>query len=275
MCNEFYAMRTPSVTLLPMADEITFRVEAGIGVLRIYRPEARNALDWAAQEQFAAAVDSAACDEDLRALIITGAGPAFVSGGDLKELAEHADRPSGERLNRVMSGALARLIDLPLPVLAAVNGDAVGGGWEIIAACDLRLMAAGARLRFAQVRVGLTTGWGGTGRLVRLVGQSRALELLLTGRDVSAEEAYRIGLVHRVVPAGEDMVEAARAWAESLKTLPRGAMGAMKRLVHVAGAGADVNEYERELFLELWASPDHREALAAFLEKRPPRFNQS
>jgi len=257
-----------------MEKGIAYQVEDRVGVLRIERPQARNALDWATQEQFAATVDAAARDETLRALIITAAGPTFVSGGDLKELAQDPDKASGERLNRVMSGALAQLMNLPVPVLAAVNGDAAGGGWELITACDLRLMAAGARLRFAQVRVGLATGWGGAGRLVRLVGQSRALELLLSGRDLSAEEAKRIGLVHRVVPAGEDVLAAAQVWTESLKMLPRGALAAMKRLVYAAGVDSDVSEYERELFLDLWAGADHREALAAFLEKRPPRFNQ-
>ena len=257
-----------------MESGIVYQAEDGVGVLRFERPHARNALDWAAQEQFAATVETVAQDESLRALILTGRGPTFVSGGDLKELGRHLDRGSGERLNRVMSGALVQLVDLPVPVLAAVNGDAAGGGWEIITACDLRLMAADARLRFAQVRVGLTTGWGGTARLVRLVGQSRAMELLLSGRDLLAEEAKRMGLVHRVVPAGEDVLAAAQGWADALKTLPRGALAAMKRLVYAAGEGGDVAAYERKLFLALWSSPDHREALAAFLEKRPPRFNQ-
>lgn len=263
------------LNFLTMENGITYYVEDSVGVLRVDRPRARNALDWSAQEKFATVVAEAARDERLRALIITGAGPTFVSGGDLKQLAEHLDIDSGERLNRVMSGALAQLGDLPIPVLAAVNGDAAGGGWEIVTACDLRLMAADARLRFAQVRVGLTTGWGGTGRLVRQIGQSRALELLLSGRNISAEEARRIGLVHRIVPAGEDVLAAAQAWAASLKALPRGALAAMKRLVHATGSDRDVNEYERELFLDLWASPDHREALIAFLDKRPPRFNHS
>lgn len=257
-----------------MKNGIIYDVEEGVGVLRIDRPEARNALDWAAQERFAAIVAAAARDERLRALIITGAGSSFVSGGDLKQLAQNLDRASGERLNRVMSGALIQLAELPVPVLAAVNGDAAGGGWEIVTACDLRLMAADARLRFAQVRVGLTTGWGGTGRLVREIGKSRALELLLSGRDIGAEEAQRMGLVHRVVPAGDDVLAAARAWADSLKVLPRGALAAMKKLVYAVGADGDVDEYERNLFLDLWASPDHREALAAFLAKRTPRFNQ-
>lgn len=258
-----------------MENGITYYVEDNVGVLRVDRPQARNALDWDAQEKFATIVAGAARDETLRALIITGAGSTFVSGGDLKQLAEHLDQVSGERLNRVMSGALVQLSDLPIPVLAAVNGDAAGGGWEIVTACDLRLMAADARLRFAQVRVGLTTGWGGTGRLVRQVGHSRALELLLNGHNISAEEARRIGLVHRIVPTGEDVLAAAQAWAMSLKALPRGALAAMKRLVYAVDSDRDANEYERELFLDLWSSADHREALRAFIDKRSPRFNQT
>ena len=274
MNEDVYASWAPSVTLFFMDSGIVYAVENGVGVLRVDRPQARNALNWAAQEAFAEAVKTAAEDETLRALVVTGTGPTFVSGGDLKELARHLDRASGERLSRVMSGALAQLIDMPVPVLAGVNGDAAGGGWEIITACDLRLMAADARLRFAQVRVGLTTGWGGAGRLVRLVGQSRAMELLLSGRDLLADEAQRMGLVHRVVPAGEDVLAAAQVWAASLKSLPRGALAAMKRLVYAAAEEGDLAAYERQLFLALWSSPDHREALAAFLGKRPPRFNQ-
>ena len=259
-----------------MDDVIVYEVEEGIGVLRVNRPEARNALNWRAQERFAAVVESAAADDALRALIITGHGPTFVSGGDLKELAGHPEQEAGERLNRVMGRALARLAALPVPVFAAINGDAAGGGCEIALACDLRLVAAGARLHFVQVRLGLTTGWGGGGRLVRLVGQSRALALLLGGRSIDAAEAQRIGLVHRVVPAGEDVLVAARAWAADLVEMPRDAVAAMKQLLYAAGSlsAAETAAYERELFVRLWAQPNHREAVAAFLEKRRPHFNR-
>ena len=259
---------------------IHYENEAGVALLRVDRPEARNALSWAAQEAFARAVDAASGAAEggaLRVLIITGTGPAFVAGGDLKELAGYGAPADGARLNRIMSRALDRLQQLPAPVIAAINGDAVGGGCEILLACDLRLMAAGARLRFAQGAMGLTTGWGGTARLVRQVGQSRALDLLLTGRAVEAEEAQEIGLIHRIVPPGADTLVEAQAWARELQKWPRDALAALKRLVYATGSRADeaVAAYERTLFVQLWGSENHQEAVRAFLEKRRPRFNQS
>lgn len=257
-----------------LINSIEYTVTEGIGLLRVNRPEARNALNWQAQDRFAAIIQEAAADHTLRALILTGAGEqAFVSGGDLKELANHPEPEAGKRLNRTMSAALAQMMTLPLPVIAAINGDALGGGCEIITACDLRIAGAQARLGFVQVRNALTTGWGGGGRLVRLVGQSRAMELLLTGRLLTATEAQAIGLVHRVVPAGEDVLEAAFAWARELQQLPREALAALKSLVHTAGQ-ENVDAYEAELFVKLWTHPDHYEALAAFVEKRRPVFNQ-
>ena len=261
-----------------MTQPIDYQVdEAGIGLLRVNRPGARNALNWAAQEAFAAAVDEASLDEKLRVLIISGAGrQAFVSGGDLKELIDHPEPAAGERLNRTMSAALSNLIALPVPVIAAVNGDAIGGGCEIITACDLRVAVASARFSFRQVQNGLTTGWGGTGRLVQLLGQSRAMELLLTGRTLDAATALDLGLIHRVVGANEDVVEAAQQWAVELVALPRRALAATKALVHAAGhlSLEDTNRLEAQLFTNLWPSADHLEAMSAFTGKRPPKFNQ-
>lgn len=255
---------------------IEFTIDAaGIALLRVNRPAARNALTWIAQEEFAAAV-AAARNETIHALIITGAGGSFVSGGDLKELAGHPEAPAAERLNRVMSGALAGLLDLPYPVIAAVEGDAVGGGCEILTACDLRLAGTGARLSFRQVQNGLTTGWGGTARLVSLIGQSRAMELLLTGRTIDAEEARAMGLIHRIVPPGNDVLEEAYAWAGEVSRLPRRALAAIKSLVHAAVhlSLPDANALETQLFINLWPSADHLEAMNAFAEKRPPVFNR-
>ena len=258
-------------------DVVLFQVEdCGVAVLRVNRPQARNALNWAAQEKFVDLITAVASDSSVRVLIITGSGDrAFVSGGDLKELSQHPDRAAGERLNRVMSEALARVQELPFPVIAAVNGDALGGGCEIVTACDLRLSGNHVRFSFAQIRNGLTTGWGGTGRLVRLVGQSRALELLLTGRLFSAKEASQLGLIHRIVPDEKDVVEAARDWAYELVALPREALAATKKLVYAAGH-LSFNGYgrlETELFIDLWETSDHKEALDAFVEKRRPLFN--
>ncbi len=265
-----------------MVDSMTSPIEYmvddhNVGVLRVNRPEARNALNWAAQEAFAEAIHTAARDASLRALIITGAGDrAFVSGGDLKELVDHPDADAGERLNRTMSHALADVIALPIPVIAAINGDAMGGGCEILTACDLRLAAPHARFAFRQVPNGLTTGWGGTGRLVELLGQSRAMELLLTARLFDAAEAYRLALVHRVTGEGEDALTAALAWAHELVQLPRRALAATKALVHTAThlPLEDTGRLEAQVFINLWTSADHLEAMAAFNEKRPPRFNQ-
>lgn len=257
-----------------MQRPIVYDERDGIGVLRVNRPEARNALNWEAQESFAATIAAAGQNPSLRVLIITGTGPAFIAGGDLRELAESGPE-AGERLNRVMTAALAQMARLPVPVIAAINGDAAGGGCEVIAACDLRLAVPDAQLRFVQVRVGLTTGWGGTARLVSLLGASRAMGLLLAGASISTVEAERIGLLHRLVPAAEPVLDAAHAWADKLAALPRDALAATKELVHTAAVDGRVAEsVERERFLELWDRPNHREAVAAFLEKRSPRFNQ-
>lgn len=260
-----------------MNDPINFEVRRGVGILLINRPQARNALNWAAQEAFAATVRTVAADETLRVLLISGTGSAFVAGGDLKELAENPDREAGARLNRVMSAALAQLAQLPIPVIAAVNGDAAGGGCEILTACDLRLAVAGARLKFVQVRLGLTTGWGGAARLVRLIGQSRAMEILLTGRTVTAEEAVSIGLVHRLTAADGNLLPVALAWADEIAALPRDAVAAMKRLVD-ALPGATPEQaaaHERQLFLDLWGAPAHLDALAAFTARNSSGHNSN
>lgn len=256
---------------------IDFTVDGqGIALLRVNRPGSRNALTWAAQEGFAEAVKAAGRDTSIRALLITGAGEAFVSGGDLKELARHPEPAAGERLNRVMSAALTDLATLPFPVIAAINGDAIGGGCEILTACDLRLAAAGARFSFRQVQNGLTTGWGGTYRLARLLGQSRAMELLLTGRIIDASEALAMGFIHRIAPSDRSALDAAYDWAIDLIQLPRRALAAGKALIYAAPglSLAEANRLEAGLFVDLWPSADHIEAMEAFTGKRTPVFNR-
>ena len=276
------ANRSDSATLCTMNDTnkeiVLFNVDQrGVAVLQVNRPEARNALNWAAQKRFSDLLTDIAMDTKIRVLIVTGTrNSAFVSGGDLKELYHHPERAAGERLNRMMSLALDRMKELPVPVIAAVNGDAFGGGCEIVTACDLRLASSQTRFSFAHVRNGLTTGWGGTGRLVRQVGQIRALELLLTARLFSAEEAKQMGLIHRIVADGENVLEAARDWANELVALPQKAMAATKILLYAAGhlPMTRLSQIEADLFVNLWDTPDHIEALAAFGEKRRPIFNQ-
>ncbi|MCB8979942.1 MAG: enoyl-CoA hydratase/isomerase family protein [Ardenticatenaceae bacterium] len=260
-----------------MNNEIILTQHEGIATLRVNRLEARNALNWTAQEAFAAAIEQVAVDTAVRVLIITGmSDKAFVSGGDLKELSEHPEREAAERLNRVMRDALVQLTRLPIPVIAAVNGDAFGGGCEILTACDLRVAASHARFCFAQVRNALCTGWGGTGRLVNLLGQARALDLLLTSRIFSAEEAQNMGFVQQVVEEGEELETAVSHLAQSLIKLPQHALAASKRLVYAASQSASeaTNQLETTLFVDLWSQPDHLEALAAFRDKRSPVFGE-
>lgn len=259
-----------------MSSEIIFTVENNIATLRVNRPQARNALNWAAQQQFADCITAVSRNSDIRILIITGTGDrAFVAGGDIKELSQHHEPDAAIRLNQIMRDALVQMTELPLPVIAAINGDAFGGGCEILTACDLRMAAAHVRLSFAQVRNALTTGWGGTGRLVHLLGQSRAMDLLLTTRVLAVEEAKEIGLVHRIVPSGEDLVTAVTAWANELAQLPQTALAATKTLTQAASqlTITETNNLETELFVGLWPHPDHIEAMNAFVEKRPPQFN--
>ena len=263
------------VTLNLMSDEILFKISDEIAMISVNRPKALNALNWAAQEQFAKAVTAVSQNPVIRVLIITGTGfRAFVAGGDLKELSQHPDRAGGERLNRVMKGALTQLTQLPIPVIAAINGDAFGGGCEIITACDLRIAANHVRFSFAQVRNALTSGWGGTSRLVRLIGQSRAMELMLTARMMDVREAYEIGFVHQVV-AKSELETAVSTLTQQLIQLPHHALAANKKLVQFAAqhTKAETNQHETELFVDLWTQPDHIEAMNAFIQKRKPNFN--
>lgn len=260
-----------------MANEILYTEKAGVGVIQINRPRARNALNWTAQEQFAAVVEDVYQNGGPHVLIITGRGDkAFASGGDLKELARAKTKESGERLSTIMGVALEKLTKLPLPVIGAVNGDAIGGGCEILTACDFRIAASHVQFRFAQIQVALTTGWGGTARLIRLINLSRAAELLLTGRSFSVREAHRIGFIHRAAHGKTPVLADAKEWAYELMELPAGALAAAKQL---AWDSVDLPlnkayQQEREQFTELWQEQDHLEAIAAFNQKRSAKFNR-
>ncbi len=240
-----------------------------IGLLTVRRPAVRNALNWAAMEAFAAAVEDAHRAPDLRVLVVTGEGPAFIAGGDLKELAAYPRREHGERMSALMTRALARLEALPVPVIAAINGPARGGGTEVALACDLRVLAADADLGFVQIRQALIPGWGGGQRLLRAIGYARAMEVLLSGRILGAQEALAWGLVNRVAPPGEALAEALR-WAEAIAAEPPDVVRAIKALLR---AGLTLPPplaaaTEHALFPDLWAAEPHLAAVQAFLQRR-------
>jgi enoyl-CoA hydratase/carnithine racemase len=271
-----YQLRyTPSgVSIMPyiiarqggaMPVSLTF-VEPGIACLEVNRPEVRNALDWPTMDEFAGAVRAAGQAAELRVLVITGAGPSFVAGGDLKALHSYTTAEDGRRLSELMTAALRDLERLPVPVIAAINGPARGGGAEIALACDLRVMAADADLGFVQVTLGLIPGWGGGQRLLRLVGYCRALEWLVSGRVITTTEAAQTGLINAVAEPGKAL-EAALELARQIYSHPPEAVTAIKRFL-LAGlyepslAAARV---EQELFPALWASPAHLQAVERFL----------
>lgn len=253
---------------------ILFEVlDDGMGVITLNRPEARNALTWEAMESFSHAVDSAhAFENDLRALIVTGAEGAFCAGGDLFELDNYPTRLDGARLATIMGEALSRMEALPIPTLAAMEGPALGGGAEVALACDIRVMAESATIGMMHVRLGICPAWGGGQRLLRLVGYSRALEWMAGGRVFTAREALAYGLTNQIAPEGAAMQAATKIAATIARQDPR-AVRAIKRL---ARAGIELPpllaaDRERAEFPDLWAAPAHLEASARFIARKNHR----
>ncbi len=253
------------------------QIEPGIGLLQVDRPEARNAMNWRDMDAFAACVEEAHRLGELGALVVSGAGQAFIAGGDLKELHNYPTTGDAERLGRTLGAALLRLEALPCPVIAALNGPARGGGAEIALACDLRVLAENASLGLVQVTLGLTPAWGASQRLLRLVGYSRALDLLTSGRVIDAAEALSLGLANRLAPAGNPpqggALPAALELARSLAGQPRPAVQAIKRLLQASPflTPEQALAAEHAEFIPLWISDDHRKAVERFLRARKER----
>ena len=252
---------------------LLFDVTDGIARITVNRPDKLNALNATVIDELGRAVSRVESDDAIRGVLLTGAGPkAFVAGADISELASQGPVDGKAR---AQAGQLVfrRLERCGKPVVAAVNGFALGGGCELAMACHLRVASEGARFGQPEVKLGLGPGYGGTVRLPRLVGKGRALELLLTGEMIDAAEAWRIGLVNRVVPADRLMEE-----AESLlrKILENGPL-AVRFVIEAVDAGLELS-VEDGLLLEanhfglLSATSDMREGTAAFLEKRKAAF---
>jgi enoyl-CoA hydratase len=218
----------------------------GIIVLTFNRPQAHNALEVDTMLRFADVIQSLAADEDLRVVILAGAGEsAFCSGGDLVELSNYPSADQGERMVTLMGDALLALERLPVPVIAAVNGYALGGGSEIALACDLRIVDDNARLGLVHIRLGLIPGWGGGQRLLRLVGYSQAMDLMLRGHVMRADELKALGLANRVVERGMALPEALEL-AQQIATADAANIRAIKSLLQ-----AGVNHpYDEALAIE-------------------------
>ncbi|AJE49167.1 enoyl-CoA hydratase/isomerase family protein [Celeribacter indicus] len=246
--------------------------EGGLAVLRLNRPEALNALSFAVLDEIGAALDAVAAMAGVRALLVTGAGEkAFCAGADIKELRHRslAEQKHGAELGQAV---FAKLDRLPVASVALVNGYAFGGGAELAMACTFRLAAPQAAFGLPEIKLGLIPGYGGTQRLPRLVGEARALELILTGRTVPAAEAERIGLVNAV--AEGDLLEAGRAFAGRFTRYSLPVLELARRAVQRAGDTALQAGLETEADLSTLAyrTADAEEGMAAFEEKRKPEF---
>ena len=251
---------------------LTFDVADRIATITVSRPDKLNALNAATIGELADAIDEARVRDDVGAVVLTGAGRAFVAGADISELAA-SSAVDARRLARRGQEMMRRFETSPKPTVAAVNGFALGGGCELAMACHMRVAAEGAKFGQPEVKLGILPGYGGTQRLTRLVGKGRALQLLLTAELIDAAEAHRIGLVNRVVPNGE-AVGAARALVAQI--LANGPL-AVALCVEAVDRGLDMSlddglAFEANSFGLLAGTSDMREGITAFLEKRAPAF---
>ena len=252
---------------------LIYEADGPIARITINRPEVLNALDRATMAELGGAVDRAGGDTSIRAVILTGAGQkAFIAGADISELTRMSPLEARQFARRAQD-VCNRIQWLGKPVIAAVNGFALGGGCEVALACHMRIGSTKARLGQPEVNLGVIPGWGGTQRLPRLVGMGRALEILLTGEPVGAEEAHRIGLLNRVVEP-EQLLATCEQIAGTIAS--RGPL-AVRLTMDSALRGVDVDLahgclIEADSFGLAAASADWREGTTAFLEKRKPGF---
>jgi len=254
-------------------DNLLVERDGAIAILTINRPTVLNALNAQTVDELRRAMLELKHDASARAIVVTGAGAkSFVAGADINELAVLT--PTGGREHALTGQHVFDVIEnLGKPVIAAINGFALGGGCELAMACTLRIAADTARLGQPEIALGLIPGYAGTQRLPRLVGKARAMEMMLTGAPITAEDALRIGLVHRVVPAASLMTEARALAAHLAKNAPI----AMRYIINAVNKGvempfAEACQYEATLFGLVASTDDMREGTAAFLEKRKAEF---
>ncbi|MDR7112265.1 enoyl-CoA hydratase [Microbacterium trichothecenolyticum] len=256
-----------------MTEYQTIRTSAGNGVgwIELHRPHKLNALSTALMHEVVDAAERFDADESIGAIVVTGSDRVFAAGADIAEM-EHKSGP--EILRERFFADWTRFADVRTPVIAAVSGYALGGGCEVAMMCDIILAGDDARFGQPEINLAVIPGMGGTQRLVRAVGYYKAAELVLTGRIIDAEEAERIGLVSRVVPASE-LRARAQELAEEVASRSRPAVHAAKASLDAAleSALAEGLRYERLAFAGLFDTADQKEGMAAFTQKRRPRFS--
>jgi enoyl-CoA hydratase len=253
---------------------VRLSVEGPLAIITMSRPDALNALNGKVMHELKEALGAVGKNRDVRAVIITGEGSAFVAGADIKEMQALAEKPAAIRaFIHSGQGVLKDIEALPQPVIAAINGFALGGGLELALACDIRLASSDARFGFPEVGLGIFPGFGGTQRAARLIGRGAASELVLTGDPISADEAARLGLVNRVVPPAQLMAEARKLAGRMASRAPV-AIAKAKAALH-ASQQLSLDEglvFEVDRVAETFATPDRVEGMQAFVEKRKPVF---
>jgi len=253
---------------------LLFDVHDGIAVVTINRPDKLNALNDQVMGELGQAAERIATESEINGAILTGAGPkAFVAGADIGDLSRQGPFDGKARAQRGQA-VLRRLETCGKPVIAAINGFALGGGCELAMACHIRIASENAKFGQPEVKLGIAPGYGGTQRLPRLVGKGLALQLILTGEMIDAQEAYRIGLVNKVVPATDLLTESEKVMRGILAMGPLAVRLAMEAVDQ--GLEMSLDEgllLEANHFGLLAATDDMKEGLTAFLEKRPAKFH--
>lgn len=242
-----------------------------VQVLVLDRQEALNAFSPEQIDDLVTALADAAADPGVRAVVLTGAGRAFSAGADISRMAG-MDVDGAREFAAQGHGMCNAIEDLPVPVIAAINGFALGGGCEVALACDIRLASDAAKMSQPEVALGIPPGWGGSQRLPRICGEGFAKRMILTGAMIGPDEALAAGLVSAVHPA-DDLLDAAVAMGEEIAQKSPSAVALSKRLIHAAlGPREDLLAAEAEAFAQQFAHPERLEGMTAFLEKRPPSW---
>lgn len=252
---------------------IIFQIEEQIATITFNRPKVLNALNEASLKEFSHAIDKVAGDEDIRVLILTGAGDrSFVAGADITEFLKF-NALKAKIFSEMGHGIVSKLQELPIPVIGAVNGFALGGGCEVVIACDFIYASENAMFGLPEINLGIIPGFGGTQRLPRIIGKNRAKEMIFTGKMISAAEAQTMGLVNKVYVQNQLMDEVLKV-AKIIVSKGKVSLRAAKQAINT---GVDVDlktgcRIEIDAFAVCLASPDAKEGTKAFLEKRPPDF---
>lgn len=256
-------------------DYETLRIEKENRILWIYlnRPEKLNVLNMEMLNELMDAMDKAEKDKEVRCVVLIGEGErAFCAGADLKMLSE-LDPQGALKLSEIGHRLMKKIESLRVPVIAAINGYALGGGFELALACDFRVASENAQMGSPEVNLGIIPGWGATQRLARMIGLSRAMEILVLGERIPASKALEMGLVHKVV-SPDKLKEEVKSFAERISEGPTIAQGLIKRVLNIGTqVPTDMGlELEKHAFSVVFSTEDAKEGLKAFLSKRKPEF---